>query len=406
MTAQDEGSLRGRKTRLPFARPTIGDDEIEEVVSALRSGWITTGPRTKLFEEQFSAEVDADAALAVSSGTAAMHLALVAMGIGPGHRVFTSPMTFCSTVHVIEHVGARPVLVDIDPSTLNLDPDGLAVAVKEPAREAPAAVMPVHYGGHPCDMTAIIDVARAANLSVIEDAAHAFGASYRGRPVGRPIHGLSGHAVCFSLYATKNITTGEGGVLASTSELVDIAREWSLHGMSRDAWRRYGHGGSWRYDVLHPGFKYNLTDLQAALGIAQLRRHHGLKERRTRIARMYTQEFQDMEELQTPVAHADVDHAWHLYPLRLHLDRLTVSRSEFIEELQARYVDASVHFIPIHEHAYYREKYRWHAEEFPVAHHEFTRVVSLPIYPLMTDEDVADVVAAVYAIVTKFRKRA
>jgi dTDP-4-amino-4,6-dideoxygalactose transaminase len=395
----------GRESPLPFARPTIGEDEIAEVVSALRSGWITTGPRTKLFEEQFGAAVDADAALALSSGTAAMHLALVAMSIGQGHRVFTSPMTFCSTVHVIEHVGARPVLVDIDPTTLNLDPAGLSAAVREDAPELAAAVMPVHYGGHPCDMAAIADIAREANLCVIEDAAHAFGARYQGMPVGQTIAGLAGHAVCFSLYATKNITTGEGGVLVSNPELVEAAREWSLHGMNRDAWRRYAHGGSWHYDVPHPGFKYNFTDLQAALGIAQLRRHQELMDRRAAIARMYTAGFQDLEELRTPTAQPDVQHAWHLYPLRLDLEHLTISRAQFIEELQARFVNASVHFIPVHEHTYYREKYGWRPEDFPVAHREFTRMLSLPIYPLMTDDDVDDVVSAVRAIVTKYRRR-
>jgi dTDP-4-amino-4,6-dideoxygalactose transaminase len=397
---------RRRLTPLPFARPSIGEDEIAEVVSALRSGWITTGPRTKLFEDQFGVEVGADSALALSSGTAAMHLALLAMAIGPGDRVFTTPMTFCSTVHVIEHVGAHPVLVDIDPVTLNLDPDALSAAVDKDAPGLAAAVMPVHYAGHPCEMEAIGDIARKADLCVIEDAAHAFGARYQGDSVGQPISGLRGHAVCFSLYATKNITTGEGGVLASSHEIIETARQWSLHGMNRDAWRRYAHGGSWQYDVLHPGFKYNFTDLQAALGIAQLRRHQELMDRRTAIARGYTDEFQNLEELDCPIARANVQHAWHLYPLRLKLEMLTISRAQFIEELQALYINASVHFIPVHELTYYQEKYGWRPEDFPIAHQEFTRTVSLPIYPLMTDEDVDDVVAAVRCIVTRFRRRA
>jgi dTDP-4-amino-4,6-dideoxygalactose transaminase len=398
----------GRPTRLsplPFAQPTIGEDEIAEVVSALRSGWITTGPKTKLFEERFGAEVGADAALALSSGTAAMHLALLAMGIGPGHRVFTSPMTFCSTVHVIEHVGARPVLVDIDPSTLNIDPVALSAAVREAGSDRPSAVMPVHYAGHPCDMAGIVDVAGEANLCIIEDAAHAFGARYQHRPVGQLIAGLPGHAVCFSLYATKNITTGEGGVLTSSPEVIGAAREWSLHGMNRDAWRRYAQGGSWQYDVVHAGFKYNFTDLQAALGIAQLRRHQELMDRRTAIAAAYTEAFSDVDELETPTEQPDVDHAWHLYPLRLDLDRLTVSRAQFVTELQARNIGTSVHFIPVHEHTYYRTKYGWRPEDFPIAHREFSRVLSLPIYPLMTDDDVEDVVTAVRAIVTRHRRR-
>jgi dTDP-4-amino-4,6-dideoxygalactose transaminase len=397
--------LPGRVSRLPFAKPTIGEEEIAEVVSALRSGWITTGPRAKLFEERFSAEVGGDAALALSSGTAAMHLALVAMGIGPGQSVFTSPMTFCSTVHVIEHVGARPVLVDIEPGTLNIDPTALSAAVEVPAPDRPAAIMPVHYAGHPCNMTAIVELARAAKLCLVEDAAHAFGACYKDRPVGQIDTDLPGHAVCFSLYATKNITTGEGGVLTSTTELLDVAREWSLHGMSRDAWRRYA-GGSWRYDVLHPGFKYNFTDLQAALGIAQLGRHRELKKRRVAIACSYTEAFEEMDELQTPITHGDVEHAWHLYPLRLNLNKLTISRAQFIEELHARNIDTSVHFIPVHEHPYYRDKYGWRPKDFPVAHNEFNRILSLPIYPLMTEVDVADVVTAVKDVVCKHRRLA
>jgi dTDP-4-amino-4,6-dideoxygalactose transaminase len=314
-------------------------------------------------------------------------------------------MTFCSTVHVIEHVGARPVLVDIDPDTMNLDPVGLAAAVEETAPGRAAAVMPVHYAGHPCDMAAIAEVARKANLCVIEDAAHAFGSRYRDGPVGQPITGLAGHAVCFSLYATKNITTGEGGVLASSAAVVDRAREWSLHGMNRDAWRRYEHGGSWQYDVIHPGFKYNFTDLQAALGIAQLRHHQAMMDRRTTIAHRYTDDFHDLAELETPTERVDVQHGWHLYPLRLNLEQLTISRAHFIEELQARYINASVHFIPVNAHTYYREKYRWRPEDLPVSNKEFTRTLSLPIYPLMTDEDVDDVVAAVRAIVALYRRR-
>ena len=403
MSGTGDSVRPGRQSRLAFAKPTIGEEEIAEVVSALRSGWITTGPRTKLFEEQFSAEVGNDPALALSSGTAAMHLALVAMGIGPGQSVFTSPMTFCSTVHVIEHVGARPVLVDIEPKTLNIDPTALSAAIEVPTSERPAAIMPVHYAGHPCNMTAIVQLARAANLCLVEDAAHAFGAQYRDHPVGQIDKDLPGHAVCFSLYATKNITTGEGGVLTSTTELVDVAREWSLHGMNRDAWRRYA-GGSWRYDVLHPGFKYNFTDLQAALGIAQLSRHRELKKRRTAIACSYTEAFEEMDELQTPIARREVEHAWHLYPLRLNLKKLTISRAQFIEELHARNVDTSVHFIPVHEHPYYKDKYGWRPEDFPVTHTEFMRMLSLPIYPLMTDNDVADVIGAVKDVICKHRR--
>jgi dTDP-4-amino-4,6-dideoxygalactose transaminase len=393
-----------RSSFLPFAQPTIGEEEIAEVVDTLRSGWITTGPRTRAFERDFGAAVGAPAALAVSSGTAAMHLALVAMGVGPGDRVFTTPLTFSSTVHVIEHVGAQPVLVDVQPDTLNLDPDLLAAAVTQADAGRPAAVIPVHYAGQPCELDRIGRLAADAGLGVVEDAAHAFGASYRGRPVGQVDGALPGHAVCFSLYATKNITTGEGGVLAADPELVERARPWSLHGMSRDAWRRYDAGGSWRYDVIHPGFKYNFTDLQAALGTAQLRRSERLAARRAEIARQYTEAFAEMDELEPPVARSDVDHAWHLYVLRLRPDRLRVGRDEFAAELLARNIGVSVHFIPVHELSYYRDRYGWRPADFPVTHREFRRMVSLPVYPRMTDGDVQDVVQAVRAVVAATRR--
>jgi dTDP-4-amino-4,6-dideoxygalactose transaminase len=395
-----------RESFLPFALPTIGEPEIAEVVAALRSGWVTTGPRTRDFEREFAAAVGAPATLAVSSGTAAMHLALVAMGVGPGDRVFTTPLTFSSTVHVIEHVGARPVLVDVQADTLNLDPDRLAAAIAEDAEGTPAAALPVHYAGQACDMTAIGGLAARNGLRVIEDAAHAFGAGYRDGPIGRIDERLPGHAVCFSLYATKNITTGEGGVLAADPDLIERARPWSLHGMSRDAWRRYDAGGSWRYDVLHPGFKYNFTDIQAALGSAQLRRHEELRGRRAEIAAQYTAAFLEMDELETPTERPEVHHAWHLYVLRLHLDRLAVSRDDFVTELLARNIGVSVHFIPVHHLAYYRQRYGWQPGDLPVADREFGRMLSLPIYPRMTDADVQDVIRAVRQVVATNRRPA
>jgi dTDP-4-amino-4,6-dideoxygalactose transaminase len=395
-----------RPSFLPFALPTIGDEEIAEVVDALRSGWITTGPRTRAFERDFAAAVGAPAALAVSSGTAAMHLALVALGVGPGDLVFTTPLTFSSTVHVVEHVGARPVLVDVQPDTLNLDPGLLATELAQRTEGRPAAVIPVHYAGQPCEMDRIGAIAAGAGLCVVEDAAHAFGASHRGRPVGHLDDRLPGRAVCFSLYATKNITTGEGGVLAADPELVERARPWSLHGMSRDAWRRYDAGGSWRYDVISPGFKYNFTDIQAALGIAQLRRAEQLAARRAEIAGQYTEAFVELDELEPPVARPDVGHAWHLYVLRLRPERLRIGRDEFAAELLARNIGVSVHFIPVHELSYYRDRYGFRPPDFPVTHREFGRMVSLPLYPRMTDNDVQDVIAAVRAVVAANRRLA
>jgi len=389
---------------IAFARPMIDEDEIDAVVEVLRSGWLTTGPKSREFEAAFAAVTGAEESLALSSGTAALHLGLVASGVGPGDLVFTTPTTFCSTVHVIEHVGATPVLVDVEPSTLNIDPAALADAIHSEARAGqgrPRAVIPVHYAGQPCDMDAILDLARSNDLSVVEDAAHAFGASYRGREIGTVDATVRDHSIAFSLYATKNITTGEGGVLNASSGLLDEARTWSLHGMSRDAWKRYVKGGSWRYDVLHPGFKYNFTDIQAALGLAQLGKGKALLARRTQIAQRYTEAFELLDELQTPATGPDVVHAWHLYVLRLHEKRLQIGRDDLIDELVDLGIGISVHFIPLHHHTYYREKYGWPASDVPVSEREFHRMLSLPIYPRMMDADVERVVAVVTDVVQR-----
>jgi dTDP-4-amino-4,6-dideoxygalactose transaminase len=405
MTGDDVARPR-RETDLPFARPFIGEEEIAEVVDTLRSGWLTTGPRSRLFEQEFAAATGGASALAVSSGTAALHLGLVVGGVGPGQLVFTTPTTFCASAHVIEHVGATPVLVDIDPRTLNVDAALMEAAVEAAlarGAEPPAALLPVHFAGQPCDMEAILSLARRHDLQVVEDAAHAFGTARAGVPVGTVDPTVRGHVAAFSLYATKNITTGEGGVLTGEPAFVDRAREWSLHGMSRDAWRRYERGGSWRYDVLHAGFKYNFTDLQAALGLAQLRRASALQDRRRLIAERYTAAFAELDELEVPETVGDVEHAWHLYVLRMHLDRLSIGRDEFIHELTGLGIGTSVHFIPLHELSYYREKYAFEPGSLPVADREFQRMLSLPIYPAMSDGDVEDVVAAVRDVVTRHR---
>jgi len=393
-----------RDTFLPFSPPFIGDEEIAEVVDTLRSDWITTGPKVRRFEEEFAAFIGAPAALALHSGTAALHVALVALGIGPGDAVITTPMTFCSCVHVIEHVGARPVLVDVEPDTLNIDPGGIAKALDSSPFNI-RAILPVHLYGHPCDMDAIGEIARRHDLAIIEDAAHALPARYRGRRIGSPpeIRDLRG-VTCFSFYATKNLTTAEGGMLTGPPDLVEEARLWSLHGMSRDAWRRYSAEGSWYYEVIRPGFKYNMTDIQAALGLHQLRKLPQFQARRREIVQRYNEAFSRFEELQTPVERPEVEHAWHLYVLRLNLERLKISRNQFIEELKARNIGTSVHFIPVHLHPYYRDRYGYKPEDFPVAYREYQRIVSLPLYPRMSDQDVQDVIDAVAAVVRHLRK--
>jgi dTDP-4-amino-4,6-dideoxygalactose transaminase len=393
---------RRRVEPLPFSPPLIGEDDIAEVVATLRSPWITTGPKTRAFADDFAREVGAPAALAVSSCTAAMHVALAAKGIGPGDLVYTTPMTFCSTVHVIEQVGATPVLVDIDPETLNIDPDRLDEAIGRGGPGRPAAVMPVHFAGHPCDLEPLRELARRHDLFVLEDAAHALPARYREAPIGS-VAGDVDRAVAFSFYATKNLTTAEGGMLTGSPELIEEARIWSLHGMSRDAWKRYENAGSWYYEVVRPGFKYNMTDIAAALGIHQLGRIGEIRSRRADLAERYTKGFADLEEVEVPAERAGVSHAWHLYVLRLHLDRLTIDRGRFIDELGERLIGTSVHFIPVHLHPYYRDRYGWLPEDLPVALEQFHRLVSLPLHLHMTDDDVDDVVDAVRDVVDAAR---
>ena len=391
-----------RTTFLPFSPPLIGEDEIAEVVDTLRSDWITTGPKVKRFEQEFAAFVGAPEALAVSSCTAALHLALLALGIGPGDAVIASPMTFASAVHVIEHVGARPLLVDVEPETLNLDPNKIEAAIiqtKQKLGVQVKAIMPVHLYGHPCKLDAIFAVAEKHQLAVIEDAAHSLPAKYKGRMIGS--HAVSAKfpvLTCFSFYATKNLTTAEGGMLTGSSELLNRARPWALHGMSRDAWNRYGAQGSWFYDIVCPGFKYNMTDLQAALGLVQLRRLPQFHARRQEIVRAYNVAFSSSNSLQVPREARDVEHAWHLYVLRINSRATSLNREQFIAELRARNIGTSVHFIPVHLHKYYREKYGFQPEDFPVASQEYERIISLPLSPRMSDTDVHDVIAAVSEI--------
>jgi len=388
-----------RERFLSFSPPMIGDEEIAEVVASLRSDWLTTGPRVRSFEEQFAAFVGAPSAVALNSATAAMHVALAVLGIGPGDEVITTTMTFCSSVHVIEHMGARPVLVDVEPDTLNIDPERIRAAITARTR----AILPVHLYGHPVDMDAVLAIAREHGLAVVEDAAHALPASHRGRMVGAPAEGVRNLAA-FSFYATKNLTTGEGGMLTGPPELLAEARTWALHGMSRDAYRRYEADGSWRYDVVLPGFKYNMADLQAAIGLVQLRRLPELQRRRREIVSCYDRAFGALPEVQIPSVRPEVESAHHLYVLRLRLDRLAIDRSGLIRELTARRIGSSVHFIPIHHHTYYRERYRHPAGSFPVADREFERIVSLPLSPRLSDRDVEDVIGAVSEIVERSRR--
>ena len=398
-----------RETFLPFSPPQIDETEIDAVVSALRSGWLTTGPRTQEFAEKFQRRVGAPAALPVNSATAALHVALESWKVGPGDLVFTTPLTFASTVHNIEHVGATPVLVDVDPDTLNLDPAKLDRAVREAFDAAgktgltPKVLLPVHFTGQPVDLDPMLELAAEFGLKVLEDAAHSLPASYKGTPIGNVEHPSVERAVAFSFYATKNLTTAEGGMLTGTPEFITEARLWSLHGMGRDAWKRYGKGGSWHYEVTRPGYKYNMTDIAAAVGLVQLEKLDAMDVRRQQIAATYNEAFSQYPELRIPGVRSDVHHAWHLYTLRLNLELLSIGRNEFIEQLASLNIGTSVHFIPIHHHEYYAKKYSYDQEAFPIATSAYRSEVSLPIYPSMSEGDISDVICTVEKIVVSNR---
>jgi dTDP-4-amino-4,6-dideoxygalactose transaminase len=390
----DVGHTR-RQSFLPFSPPLIGEEEIAEVVATLRSDWITTGPKVASFEAEFAAAVSAPKALALNSCTAGMHTALAVGRVGPGDEVITTPLTFAATVNVIEHVGARPVLVDVESDTLTIDATQIAAAITPRTR----AIIPVHYAGHPADMDPIHALAQAHRLLVVEDAAHALPATYRGRVIGS-----GSNPVAFSFYATKNLTTAEGGMLTADPDFVARARILSLHGMSRDAAKRYEARGHWAYEILAPGFKYNMTDIAAALGLWQLRKLARFQQRRRDVVAAYQAAFAADEALELPVERPWVEHAWHLYVLRLRPGTLRIGRDRFIEELRTRNIGTSVHFIPIHLHPYYRDKYGYEAEAFPVAYDSFQRMISLPLNPRLSDQDVADVIEAVRDIVRTHRR--
>ncbi len=387
---------------IPFAPPDIGIEEIEAVVDTLRSGWITTGPRAAELESEFAGYVGAPAALALSSGTAALHSALLALGVGAGDAVVLPTMTFASAAHVVEHVGARPVLVDSESETLNIDPDAVERALQD--RDV-RCIAPVHLHGHPCDLPRIVELAAARGLAVVEDAAHALPASIDGVTVGHATSTIVPSMAAFSFYATKNMTTAEGGMLTGPSDLVQDARSWSLHGITRDAWRRNETDGAWRYDVTRAGFKYNLPDIQAAIGLVQLRRLNEMHARRQTIAARYSSALAGCEELSLPIQRDGYTHAWQIFSIRLELDRLTIDRSAFVKELEGMGVGTSVHFIPIHQFTYYRERYgHSDAGAFPIADSAFEQLISLPIHSAMSDQDVDDVAEAVEAVAARHRR--
>jgi len=376
---------------LPFALPDIGDEEIAEVVDTLKSGWVTTGPKARQFEADFSAFLGDETlhSVAVNSATAGLHLALEALGIGPGDEVITTTHTFTATAEVVRYLGADVKLVDIDPATLNIDP-GLVEAAITPRTKA---IVPVHFGGLAADMTAMLDIALRHGLKVVEDAAHALPTTHDGRLVGT----LGSDATVFSFYANKTITTGEGGMLVTRDgELAKRARTMRLHGMSRDAFDRFtAEKPSWYYEVVAPGFKYNLTDIAAALGLQQLKKARAFQQQRQRIAEAYDAAFADLPVVLPPQPRRGDRHAWHLYVLRL-ADDAGIDRDRLIECLFERGIGCSVHYIPLHLHPYWRERYGLRPEQFPYSQQAYERSFSLPLYTRMSDGDVQRVIGAVH----------
>jgi dTDP-4-amino-4,6-dideoxygalactose transaminase len=378
--------------RVPFHAAAMGEEEVRAVSDVIRSGWLTMGARTFEFERQFASYVGAPYAIAVSSCTAGLHLCLDAVGIKPGDEVLVPTTTFTATAEVVTYLGAQPVLVDIDSQTLNLNVIDAARKITARTR----AILPVHFGGQPCDLAEIRDLAETHKLHVIEDAAHALPASYRGKPIGS-----ISELTAFSFYATKTLSTGEGGMVTTSNE--DYARRLQvmrLHGISRDAWKRYSAEGSWHYEVVEAGYKYNLTDIQSALGIVQLSKCDAMNQSRSDIARRYTQAFRSVDALEVPEVLPDRTTSWHLYVLRLRFGALRIDRARFIQELGERGVSASVHFIPLHLQPFYQKTFDYREGDFPVAEQEYQRCLSLPLYPTMSEEEVEQVIWAVRDVVS------
>ena len=386
-----------RKFFLPFHKASIGEKEIREVVDALGSGWITTGPKTKKFEEEFVGCVGAKYGVAVNSCTAAMHLALAAIGIKEGDEVIVPVMTFTATAEVVTYFKATPVFIDCDSDTLLMDV-GL---LEEKITPKTKAIIPVHYAGQACDIDAILEIAQKYGIKVIWDAAHSFPTEYKGKMVGS-----FPDITCFSFYATKTLAVGEGGMaVTDNKEYADRMRILSLHGMSKNAWNRYSKEGSWYYEIVAPGYKYNLTDIAAAIGLVQLSRRGKLLKKRQKIAQVYRDAFQGMEEL-TPLKLLSYGSmAWHLFVIKLNLEKLSIDRNRFISELNDRNIGSSVHFIPLHLHPYWKEAYGLKESDFPTASAIYKQIISLPIFPDMADEDAGDVVSAVKDIVSCYKKQ-
>jgi dTDP-4-amino-4,6-dideoxygalactose transaminase len=422
--------------QVPFFRSALQEEEVNEVVATLRSGWLTSGPRVKRFEKDFAAAIKGKGkresaksevhAVAVNSGTAALHLAVDALGLKPGQGVLVPTMTFAATAEVVRYQGAIPILVDCDPVTLNMDlcdaeRKSEARSAKRKGQKAKSkdqraeirdqrseakvvGIMPVHVGGLLMDLDRLQQFARAHKLWVVEDAAHAFPAAWRRTPKGPWQQRSNGSraVTCYSFYANKTITTGEGGMaVTSNTKLAERMRLMSLHGLSADAWSRYSTNGKWDYKIVAPGYKYNLTDIAAAIGIHQLDRAEAMRRERGKLARHYREELAGVEQLELPVDDKNRIQSWHLFAIRLRLERLKISRDAFISELKRAGVGCSVHWRPLHLHPYYQKTFGWRAQDFPVATAEWKRLISLPIFPGMLEDEIEHVTRTLKQICTR-----
>lgn len=390
-----EGGNPVRSNYLVFGQPLIGEEEIAEVVDSLRSGWISTGPKSIQFAKDFAAYVGSPYAIATNSCTASLHLCLVALGIGPGDEVITTPMTFAATVNVITHTGATPVFADIQSEWFNIDPKEIEKKITPRTK----AIIPVHFAGLACHLNEIYAIARKHNIPVIEDAAHAVGTEYEGKKIG----GI-GNFTCFSFYVTKNMTTAEGGMVTTPNEdMAKLISKLSLHGLDLDAWQRYSTKGFKHYEIIHPGYKYNMTDIAAALGIHQLKKLDHFIDVRRQYAEIYENFLENYDEVIIPKYHQKGKHAWHLYPIMLKPGRFKVNRDHFLQALQYENIGAGVHYRAIHFQKYYRENFSYKRGDFPNAEFVSDNVISLPLSAKMTLDDVQDTLNALEKILNYYR---
>lgn len=381
---------------LLFHKPFISEEEVDEIVDTVRSGWISMGPKTIRFENNFNEYIGAKKSVAVSSWTAAGHLSLEAFGINEGDEVILPTMTFPATAEIVCYFKAKPVMVDVDEDTLNISIEAIEKAITPKTK----AIIPVHYAGQPCDLDEIHAIAKKHNLKVLEDAAHSLPAKYKGKTIG-----TISDVTCFSFYATKTLSTGEGGMICTNDEeIAERVKIMRLHGINRDAWKRYTESGSWYYEVVAPGYKYNFTDLQASLGLPQLKKVDAMWNSRKRIAAKYIEALKDLDMIQLHTIKPDRDSSWHLFPIRLYLDRLTKNRAQIINELREKNIGVGVHFMPVHQHLYYSETFNLSDADYPVASAAFPRLISLPIYPGMTDDNVDKVIDVLIDTLNKFKK--